>query len=169
MRVLLLAAGATFLAMLDATVANLAIADLDHDFRHATIADLSWVVTAYAVPFAALLTPAGRLAGVVGTLIGIGMGALTTGTSTAAALSVAPARFADATGLNTTARQLGGAFGVAVLAVLLPAAPAVSDYAAIYVFCGAAALAAGLAGLGLRAPGTAPARAIATPIPEGST
>ena len=41
----------------------------------------------------------------VGVLIGIGMGAITTGVSTAAALSVAPERFAAAVGLNQTARQ----------------------------------------------------------------
>ena len=65
MRVLL-AASATFLAMLDATVANLAVADLGADFASASITDLSWVVSAYAIAFAALLTPAGRLAGVLG-------------------------------------------------------------------------------------------------------
>ena len=36
----------------------------------------------------------------VGVLIGAGMGAITTGVSTAAALSVAPERFAAAVGLN---------------------------------------------------------------------
>ena len=55
----------------------------------------------------------------VGVLIGLGTGAITTGTSTAATLSVAPARFAAAGGLNQTARQVGGALGLAVLAALL--------------------------------------------------
>jgi MFS family permease len=49
----------------------------------------------------------------------IGIGAVTTGVSTAAALSVAPQRFAAATGLNQTARQIGGALGVAILAAIL--------------------------------------------------
>lgn len=60
--VLGLAAGAAFLAMLDATVANLAIPDLATDFPSSNVSDLSWVITAYAVVFAAVLAPAGRLA-----------------------------------------------------------------------------------------------------------
>src|SRR3954471_15353480 len=64
--VLPLAGGATFLAMLDATVTNLAIPDLHQDFPGPAVADLTWVITAYAVLFAAVLTPAGRLADVIG-------------------------------------------------------------------------------------------------------
>jgi EmrB/QacA subfamily drug resistance transporter len=100
-----------------------------------------------------------------GVLIGLGTGALTTGTSTAAALSVAPARFADATGLNTTARQLGGALGIAALAVLLPATADLNDYTHVYLFCAAASAGAGLAGLALARPARAPRL---HPIPEGS-
>jgi EmrB/QacA subfamily drug resistance transporter len=100
-----------------------------------------------------------------GVLIGIGTGALTTGTSTAAALSVAPARFADATGLNTTARQLGGALGIAALAVLLPAAADLHDYTHVYLCCALASAGAGLAGLALVRPAGAP---LLQAIPEGS-
>jgi EmrB/QacA subfamily drug resistance transporter len=64
--VLLTASGATFLAMLDSTVTNLAIPALHHDFPKASVADLSWVITAYVVLFAALLAAAGRLADVLG-------------------------------------------------------------------------------------------------------
>jgi EmrB/QacA subfamily drug resistance transporter len=94
-----------------------------------------------------------------GVLIGIGTGALTTGTSTAAALSVAPARFADATGLNTTARQLGGALGIAALAVLLGGRGQIAhldDYTHVYLFCALASAGAGLAGLALTRPARAP-------------
>ncbi|MEO5877726.1 MAG: MFS transporter [Streptosporangiaceae bacterium] len=83
-----------------------------------------------------------------GLLIGVGMGALTTGAASAAALSVHPVKFAVATGLNLTARQVGGAFGVAVLAALLSVRdPGVSDFVPVYLYCAvvcAAALAAGL-------------------------
>jgi EmrB/QacA subfamily drug resistance transporter len=103
-----------------------------------------------------------------GVLIGIGTGALTTGTSTAAALSVAPARFADATGLNTTARQLGGALGIAVLAVLLPAAADLNDYTHVYLFCALASAGAGLAGLALARPARAPVLGGRELQPEGS-
>ncbi|WP_067799600.1 MFS transporter [Actinomadura formosensis] len=87
----------------------------------------------------------------VGLLVGTGMGMLSTGTASAAALSAGPLRFAGATGLNTTARQLGGALGIAVLAALLPARAAHDDYTAVYLFCTLAAAGAALAGLLLTA------------------
>src|SRR5262245_59889493 len=64
-RALLLACGATFVSFLDATVRNLAVPKIAEDFT-VGVASLSWVVTAYAIPFAALLAPAGALADVVG-------------------------------------------------------------------------------------------------------
>ncbi|MCT9007766.1 DHA2 family efflux MFS transporter permease subunit [Streptomyces rhizosphaerihabitans] len=94
-----------------------------------------------------------------GILAGAGMGAITTGTSTAAALSVSPPRFAAATGLNQTARQVGGAFGIATLATLLSRASAdASDYGHVLLFCSIVTVLSGLAGLGLviKAPPAAP-------------
>ncbi len=78
----------------------------------------------------------------VGVLIGTGMGAMTTGISTAAALSVAPARFAAAVGLNQTGRQVGGALGIAALAALLSGHPGteVGPYAGVYTICTLATL-----------------------------
>ena len=64
--VLLIASVATFLDFLDVTVVNIAFPSLQRHFPQTTLSELSWVVTAYAVVFAALLTPAGRLADVVG-------------------------------------------------------------------------------------------------------
>lgn len=64
--VVLTACGGTFLAMLDSTVTSLAVPDLHHDFPTATVPDLSWVLSGYAVILAALLAPAGRLADVLG-------------------------------------------------------------------------------------------------------
>jgi MFS family permease len=85
-----------------------------------------------------------------GILAGAGMGAITTGTSTAAALSVSPLRFAAATGLNQTARQVGGAFGVATLATLLGGTKSeASDYGHVLLFCSIVTVLSGLAGLGL--------------------
>jgi len=75
--VILTASGGTFLAMLDSTVTNLAVPNLLHDFPSATVSGLSWVISAYAVMFAALLAPAGRLADVLGRrrlfVIGVGL------------------------------------------------------------------------------------------------
>ncbi|MCD5354704.1 DHA2 family efflux MFS transporter permease subunit [Kineosporia mesophila] len=66
----LLAAGATFLAMLDSTVANLAVPSLAGDFPGdtpaGTLSGISWVITLYAIVFAALLAPAGRFSDVIG-------------------------------------------------------------------------------------------------------
>src|SRR5262249_59798237 len=79
----------------------------------------------------------------VGVLIGLGTGAITTGTSSAAMLSVTPARFAAAGGLNQTARQVGGALGLAVLAAMLTggAAGDIGPYTDVYLFCALATLA----------------------------
>lgn len=64
--VLLLSAGATFIAFLDTTVVNVAFPDLAGSFPGDRVSDLSWVVSSYAVLFAALLTPAGRIADAFG-------------------------------------------------------------------------------------------------------
>ncbi|CAL9628963.1 Multidrug resistance protein Stp [Streptomyces sp. enrichment culture] len=63
---LLVASGATFLAVLDTTVVNIAFSDLRTDFPDASLSQLTWVVTAYTVLFAALLAVAGRVADVIG-------------------------------------------------------------------------------------------------------
>jgi hypothetical protein len=83
----------------------------------------------------------------VGVLIGLGTGAITTGTSTAAALAVTPERFAAAGGLNQTARQVGGALGLAVLAALLTEDP--GAYTDVYLFCAVATLAVAIAAIWL--------------------
>ncbi|WP_189132809.1 MFS transporter [Wenjunlia tyrosinilytica] len=86
----------------------------------------------------------------LGTVAGIGMGAITTGTSTAAALSVSPLRFAGATGLNQTARQVGGALGIATLATMLTDVQLTTDdFGKVYLFAGISSLLAALTGLGL--------------------
>jgi EmrB/QacA subfamily drug resistance transporter len=81
----------------------------------------------------------------VGTLIGTGMGAITTGISTAAALSVTPERFAAAVGLNAASRQVGGALGVAALAALL-GGTGIGDFKDVYLFCTLATLGVALVG-----------------------
>lgn len=61
-----IASAATFVAFLDVTVVNIALPDLQRDFSSSSLVALSWVVAIYGVLFAALLTPAGRLADVLG-------------------------------------------------------------------------------------------------------
>jgi EmrB/QacA subfamily drug resistance transporter len=53
---------AVFVASLDLFIVNIAFPDIARDFPSASVADLSWVLNAYAIVFAALLVPAGRLA-----------------------------------------------------------------------------------------------------------
>lgn len=64
--VVLTASGANFLAMLDSTVTMLAMPALAREFPDSSLPDLSWVMSAYAVLFAALLAPCGRIADTLG-------------------------------------------------------------------------------------------------------
>jgi EmrB/QacA subfamily drug resistance transporter len=88
----------------------------------------------------------------LGLVLGTGMGFVTTGTSTAAALSLPPSAFAAGTGLNQTARQIGGALGVATLATLLQSSghTDVATFEHVYVFCSAVIACAAIVALGLR-------------------
>lgn len=58
----LLASIAVFLVSLDSTVLFAAFGALRMGFPAASSADVSWVLNAYTVVYAALLVPAGRLA-----------------------------------------------------------------------------------------------------------
>src|SRR5690348_18307724 len=49
-----------FMIMLDNTIVNVALPSIQRDL-HMTIANLEWVVTAYALTFAALLITGGKL------------------------------------------------------------------------------------------------------------
>src|SRR3954470_2964763 len=50
------------LAVLDVIVVNVALPNIAHDFGSAGLGDLSWVLNAYAIVYAALLVVFGRLA-----------------------------------------------------------------------------------------------------------
>src|SRR5215218_9704521 len=65
-KVLIVTAVAVFMGFLDVTIVNVAFPDIERDFSGASRADLSWVLNAYNIVFAALLVPAGRLADLVG-------------------------------------------------------------------------------------------------------
>ncbi|WP_327697951.1 MFS transporter [Streptomyces sp. NBC_00459] len=64
--VLALCSGATFMAFLDLAVVNIAFPDILADYPSTPMSTLTWVASAYAIMFAALLTPAGKLADAVG-------------------------------------------------------------------------------------------------------
>lgn len=61
---------AAFMASLDMFIVNVAFPDISRDFSGSSLSDLSWVLNGYAVLFAALLVPLGRLADRFGRLAG---------------------------------------------------------------------------------------------------
>ncbi|MFI5956027.1 MFS transporter [Cryptosporangium sp. NPDC051539] len=65
-QVLAILCGAPFLAGLDLFVVNVAFADIGASFPGHTLGDLSWILNGYAIVYAALLIPIGRLADRVG-------------------------------------------------------------------------------------------------------
>jgi EmrB/QacA subfamily drug resistance transporter len=61
-QVLLVTSVGVFMTFLDLTIVNIAFPDMRTSFRESSLADLSWILNAYAIVFAAALVPAGRLA-----------------------------------------------------------------------------------------------------------
>src|SRR3954469_13247311 len=76
-KVLLVTSLAVFMAFLDVTIVNVAFPSVREAFPEASLAELSWVLNAYNILFAALLVPAGRVADLVGRrrmfFVGIGV------------------------------------------------------------------------------------------------
>src|SRR3954447_9599140 len=60
-KVLLVTSVAVFMSFLDATIVNIAFPDIERSFPESSLGDLSWILNAYNIVFAALLVPAGRL------------------------------------------------------------------------------------------------------------
>src|SRR4051794_11348236 len=59
---LLVTAIAVFMSFLDVTIVNIAFPDMRASFPDSSLSDLSWILNAYSIVFAAALVPAGRLA-----------------------------------------------------------------------------------------------------------
>jgi EmrB/QacA subfamily drug resistance transporter len=110
-----------FMASLDLFIVNIAFPDIQREFSGASLADLSWVLNAYAIVFAALLVPAGRISDRTGRKRGF-IGGLAAFVAASALCAVAPS-----TELLVAARVLqaaGGAFMVPTsLGLLLPEFP----------------------------------------------
>ena len=58
---LLILSGAAFMASLDVFIVNVAFDDISADFDGASLPAMSWILNAYAILYAALLVPAGRI------------------------------------------------------------------------------------------------------------
>jgi EmrB/QacA subfamily drug resistance transporter len=65
-KILLVTSVAVFMGFLDVSIVNVAFPDIERSFSGTSEANLSWVLNAYNVVFAALLVPAGRVADLVG-------------------------------------------------------------------------------------------------------
>jgi EmrB/QacA subfamily drug resistance transporter len=77
-----------FAASLDLFIVNIAFPDIARDFSGSSLAEMSWILNAYAIVFAALLVPAGRWADRAGRkrgfLYGVGLFTLASAVSAAA-------------------------------------------------------------------------------------
>ena len=82
-RVLAVVGLAVFLSILDLFIVNIAFPDLRRDFEGSSLTSLSWVLTTYAIVYAAVLVPAGRLGDLYGRrlLFVIGLGLFTFGSA----------------------------------------------------------------------------------------
>src|SRR3954453_2187350 len=86
--VLIVLSLAAFMASLDLFIVNVAFPDISREFHGASLGDVSWILNGYAVLYAALLVPLGRLADRYGRLNGFLAGlALFTAASAACAAS----------------------------------------------------------------------------------
>jgi EmrB/QacA subfamily drug resistance transporter len=85
---LVILSASTFMATLDVWITQVGLPSIGRGVHASSLSDLSWVLSAYAIVYAALLVPAGRLADRIGRKAGFltGLG-LFTAASLAAALS----------------------------------------------------------------------------------
>jgi MFS family permease len=110
-----------FLATLDLFIVNIAVPAIQRAFHGTTVADVSWVLSSYAIVFAALLVPAGKLRDVIGRrkVFMLGLFAFGLGSGLCAA--------ARSLGFLVGARVVQGAGAAAVtptsLGLLLPLLP----------------------------------------------
>ena len=140
--VLAVGSASSFLVYLDATIVNVAFPDVRASFTGSSLTSLSWILSAYAIVFAALLVPGGRFADVVGGrrlfiagLAGFTFGSVLCATAPSVELLVAARVFQAA----------GGAMLVPASQLLVMAAhPPEQRMRAIGVMAGVAALASAL-------------------------
>ena len=142
-RVLAVVGLAVFLSILDLFIVNIAFPDLRRDFAGVDLSGLSWVLTAYAIVFAAMLVPAGRLGDLYGRrrLFVIGLALFTLGSALCALAPSVEALIA--------ARVLQGVGAAALtpnsLGLVLPLYPAEKRSTVIGAWAGIGAVGASIA------------------------
>jgi len=132
-----------FVSNLDVFIVNIAVPSIHRSFARSSVADLSWVLNAYAIVFAALLVPAGKLGDVIGRrrVFTAGLVAFGAGSALCAA--------SPSLGFLIAARLLQGVGAAAVtptsLGLMLPSIPPDKRAAAIggWAALGAAGAASG--------------------------
>jgi EmrB/QacA subfamily drug resistance transporter len=140
--ILAILSGAAFMASLDVFIVNVAFPDIGGDFHGAALSNLSWILNGYAIVYAALLVPLGRLADRYGRKAGFIAG-LTVFTLASAACAVS-------TGLwMLVAFRVLQAVGAAALTptslgLLLTATPAERKVRAVRIWAASGALAAAI-------------------------
>jgi EmrB/QacA subfamily drug resistance transporter len=133
---------AAFMASLDMFIVNVAFPDIGRDFHAASLSDLSWVLNGYAVLFAALLVPLGRLADRYGRLAGFLAGlAVFTAASGACAAARGLWWLVAFRGLQAVG---AAALVPASLGLLLAATPDAGKARAVRIWAATGALAAAL-------------------------
>jgi MFS family permease len=105
-----------FASLLDLLIVNVAFPDIGREFAGTELRVLSWVLSGYAIGFAALLVPAGRLADLYGRKRGYVVG-LSLFTLASAACAAAPLQMFQQVGAG-----LGVALFVAIVGTPAPAA-----------------------------------------------
>jgi EmrB/QacA subfamily drug resistance transporter len=133
---------AAFMASLDLFIVNVAFDDIQHSFAGSTLTDLSWVLNGYAILFAALLVPLGRLADRFGRKAGFLLG-LTVFTLASLACALSPGLWWLVAFRGVQA--VGAAALVPTsLGLLLTATPAAGRVKAVRIWAATGALAAGV-------------------------
>jgi EmrB/QacA subfamily drug resistance transporter len=120
-QVLLVTSVAVFMSFLDVTIVNIAFPDIRASFPGSSLSQLSWILNAYTIVFAAALVPAGRLADRFGRRRLFFMGVLV---FLAASTLCGAAGSVDMLVVARAVQALGGAMLVpASLGLLLPEFP----------------------------------------------
>jgi EmrB/QacA subfamily drug resistance transporter len=141
-RTLVITSVGVFMASLDLFIVNIAFPDIAASFDNAKLSDLSWVLNAYAIVFAALLVPFGRIADRVGRkrIFLYGLLVFTAGS----ALSVAEPSVGALVGARVI-QATGGAMMIPTsLGLILAVFPAEKRAAAVGAWSAAAGVAAAL-------------------------
>jgi EmrB/QacA subfamily drug resistance transporter len=139
-KVLTVVSVAVFMVSLDLFIVNIAFPKIRSGFGGSSVASLSWVLTAYAIVFSALLVPAGRLADRIGRKRAF-LGGLVVFLVGSALCGLAPS-VATLVGARVV-QAIGGAFLMPTsLALLLPEFPPAERAAAIGVWAAVGGVAA---------------------------